>query len=132
MSKILIIDDEPELVKAIEVRLKANGYEVETAYDGEQGIKKAEEFRPDLIILDIVMPKLNGYEVCKILKSKQDTRNIPILVLTASQQRELEKKCLALGAKVALMKPFETEELLLLVKQLLGNQGGRDEKDTSG
>jgi len=126
MSKILIVDDEPELVKAIEVRLRANGYQVEIAYDGEEGVKKAGEFNPDLIILDIVMPKLNGYEVCKILKSNEETRDIPILILTASQQRELEKKCLALGAKVALMKPFETEELLLLVKQLLKSQGGEN------
>ena len=124
MSKILIIDDEPELVKAIEVRLRASGYQVEVAYDGEEGVKKTIEFKPDLIILDIVMPKMSGYEVCKVLKSNEETRHIPILILTASQQRELEKKCLALGAKVALMKPFETEELLLLVKQLLKNQGG--------
>lgn len=124
MSKILVVDDEPELVKAIEIRLRASGYQVEVAYDGEEGIKKAMEFKPDLIILDIVMPKISGYEVCKILKSNEETRHIPILILTASQQRELEKKCLALGAKIALMKPFETEELLLLVKQLLKNQGG--------
>ncbi len=124
MSKILVVDDEPELVKAIEVRLRASGYQVEVAYDGEEGVKKAREFKPDLIILDIVMPKMSGYEVCKVLKSNEETRHIPILILTASQQRELEKKCLALGAKVALMKPFETEELLLLVKQLLKNQGG--------
>lgn len=126
MSKILIIDDEPELVKAIEVRLRASGYQVEVAYDGEEGVKKTIEFKPDLIILDIVMPKMSGYEVCKILKSNEETRDIPILVLTASQQRELEKKCFSLGAKVALMKPFETEELLLLVRQLLGNQGGEN------
>ncbi|OQX82697.1 MAG: hypothetical protein B6D53_03970 [Candidatus Omnitrophica bacterium 4484_49] len=126
MSKILIVDDEPELVKAIEVRLRASGYHVEVAYDGEEGVKKAREFNPDLIILDIVMPRLNGYEVCKILKSNADTRNIPILILTASQQREMEKKCLALGANIALMKPFETEELLLLVNQLLENQGGEN------
>ncbi len=124
MSKILVVDDEPELVKAIEIRLRASGYQVEVAYDGEEGIKKAMEFKPDLIILDIVMPKISGYEVCKILKSNEETRHIPILILTASQQRELEKECLALGAKIALMKPFETEELLLLVKQLLKNQGG--------
>ena len=119
MKKILIIDDEPELVKAICIRLKANGYEVEHAYDGEEGLRKVREFQPDLIILDIIMPKLNGYEVCKRLKKVPETREIPILILTASQQRELEKKCMELGATCTLMKPFETEELLQLVKDIL-------------
>lgn len=119
-KKILIIDDEPELVKAIEVRLKANGYKTIFSYDGEGGIKKAFEEKPDLIILDIIMPKMNGFDVCQILKADERTSQIPILILTASQQRELEKKCLQAGANAALMKPFEADELLLIVEELVG------------
>jgi DNA-binding response OmpR family regulator len=118
-KKILVIDDEPELVKAIEIRLKANGYQVIFAYDGEEGIQKAFLEKPDLIILDIIMPKMNGFEVCQILKGDEKSKEIPILILTASQQRELERKCLEAGASAALMKPFEADELLVLVDELL-------------
>ena len=92
MSKILVVDDEPELVKAIEIRLRASGYQVEVAYDGEEGIKKAMEFKPDLIILDIVMPKISGYEVCKILKSNEETRHIPILIFNISGRSNVLRK----------------------------------------
>lgn len=121
-KKILVIDDEPELVKAVEVRLKTSGYEVEVAYDGSAGIAKAEEIKPDLILLDIVMPKMDGYEVCKRLKDDPETKDIPIIVLTASVaagQQELEKKCMSAGANGAIMKPFETSELLDMVSQAL-------------
>lgn len=118
-KKVLIIDDEPELVKAIEVRLKNSGYEVEIAYDGLVGIDKVKEVKPDLILLDIIMPKMDGYEVCKRLKANSETEGIPIIIFTASQQRDLEKKCRAVGVGYFVMKPFETQDLLAMVNKLL-------------
>lgn len=118
-KKILVIDDEPELVKAITVRFKARGYEVIPAYDGQEGIDKAGEIKPDLILLDIIMPKLDGYEVCKKLKGNLETKGIPIIIFTASGQRDLEKKCMSAGAEDVIMKPFDTTELLELVNKLL-------------
>jgi len=119
LKKILVIDDEPELVKAATVRLQASGYEVISAYDGQEGIGKAKEGKPDLILLDIIMPKKDGYEVCKNLKSNPKTRDIPIIIFTASGQEGLEKKCMAIGASAMIRKPFETAELLELVDKLL-------------
>lgn len=118
-KKILVIDDEPELVKAITVRLQASGYEVIFAYDGQEGIDKAEEIKPDLILLDIIMPKKDGWEVCKNLKSNPKTKDIPILICTASGEQNLEKRCMAVGADAVIKKPFETAELLELVNKLL-------------
>ena len=114
-KKILIIDDEPELVKAIGVRLKANGYDVEVAYDGLSGIDKAKEVKPDLILLDIIMPKMDGYEVAKKLMADVATETIPIIIFTASQQKELENKCRELGISTFLMKPFEAKDLLDMI-----------------
>ena len=118
-KKILVIDDEPELVKAITIRFKASGYEVTPAFDGQEGIDKSGEIKPDLILLDIIMPKMDGYQVCKKLKSDPESKDIPIIIFTASGQRDLEKRCMAIGAKGVIMKPFEATELLELVNKLL-------------
>lgn len=121
-KKILLIDDELDLVKAVTVRFKASGYELIPASDGEEGVDKAQEFRPDLILLDIIMPKMDGYEVCKALKANPKTKNIPIVIFTATGQRDLEERCMAAGAAAVIKKPFETTELLELVNKFL--QGG--------
>lgn len=118
-KKILVIDDEPELVKAVKIRLESNGYEVETAYDGPTGLEKTKEFKPDLILLDIIMPGMNGYEVSKKLKAEPDTKDIPIIIFTASQQRELEEKCKEVGVTDFITKPFETSDLLNMVNKFL-------------
>lgn len=121
-KKILIIDDEPELVRAIEIRLKAAGYKTECAYDGLTGIDKAKETKPDIIILDIIMPGMTGYDVCKSIKADEKTKDIPILVLSASQQLNLEAKCKELGIRHFVLKPFEAKELLGLVNELIGEK----------
>lgn len=118
-KKILVIDDEPELVKAVTIRLKAGGYETIFACDGEEGLTKAEEDNPDLILLDIIMPGEDGYEVCKNLKSNSKTKNIPIIIFTASGQENLEERCMTVGADAMIKKPFETAELLKLVDKFL-------------
>jgi CheY-like chemotaxis protein len=118
-KKILIIDDEPELVKAVEVRLKTSGYDIVTACEGSSGIQKAKEAKPDLILLDIIMPKMNGYQVAKKLMADPETQGIHIIVFSASQERDLENKCKELGITNFIMKPFETIDLLNMVKEVL-------------
>lgn len=118
-KKILVIDDEAELVKAVEVRLRTSGYEVEVAYDGPSGIDKAKQAKPDLILLDILMPKMDGYQVAKQLMGDPETKDIPIIIFSASQERDLEKKCRELSIADFITKPFETSELLELVNKFL-------------
>lgn len=120
-KKILIIDDEPELVKAVEVRLKTSGYEVDVAYGGEAGLVKAKETKPDLILLDLIMPVMDGYEVAKELMADSETEQIPIIIFTASQKRDLEASCRELGIADFIKKPFETAELLSMVNEIIGD-----------
>jgi len=119
VGRILIIDDEPELVKAVEVRLKASGYDVEVAYDGKAGIDKAKEVRPDLILLDFVMPMMDGYEVARELMADIEIKQIPIVVLTASQQKDLKARFREIGINAFIVKPFETSDLLNMVNKYL-------------
>jgi len=84
MEKILIVDDEVNLIKLVQMRLEAHGYEVISANDGEKGLEKAKSENPDLIILDVMMPKMGGYEVCRLLKTDAMYTNIPIIRFTAS------------------------------------------------
>ena len=118
-KKILLIDDEPELIKAVEIRLKSIGYEVALSYDGRTGIDKAKEIKPDLILLDLIMPIMDGYSVAKILKDDPETKHIPIIILTASQREDLKTRCRELGVASFIMKPFETSDLLMMVKAIL-------------
>jgi CheY-like chemotaxis protein len=118
-KKILLIDDEPELIKAVEIRLKSIGYEVALSYDGRAGIDKAKEIKPDLILLDLLMPIIDGYSAAKILKDDPETKHIPIIILTASQREDLKTRCRELGVTSFIMKPFETSDLLMMVKAIL-------------
>lgn len=117
--KILVIDDERELVKAVEVRLKASGYQMVSAYDGPEGLEKARQVIPDIILLDIVMPTMNGYEVCMELMKDPTTKDIPIVVISASQQSELETKCRELGITHFITKPFETTDLTNMIYEII-------------
>lgn len=118
-KKILLIDDEPELIKAVEIRLKSIGYEVALSYDGRAGIDKAKEIKPDLILLDLLMPIMDGYSAAKILKDDPETKHIPVIILTASQREDLKTRCRELGVTSFIMKPFETSDLLMVVKAIL-------------
>ena len=118
-KKILLIDDEPELIKAVDIRLKSIGYEVALSYDGRAGIDKAKEIKPDLILLDLLMPIMDGYSAAKILKDDPETKHIPIIILTASQREDLKTRCRELGVTSFIMKPFETSDLLMMVKAIL-------------
>ncbi|OIO37228.1 MAG: hypothetical protein AUJ75_04600 [Candidatus Omnitrophica bacterium CG1_02_49_10] len=118
-KKVLLVDDEEELVRAVSIRLRAAGYEVVTAGDGEEGLMKARSASPDLIILDLMMPKRDGYSVCRILKFDNNFKNIPILMLTARGQDKDKQMGTDLGADGYITKPFESEALLSAVKGFL-------------
>lgn len=119
MQRILIVDDEPNIVLALELLMKKEGFEVRTADDGEQAFHAVGEFRPDLVLLDLMMPKMDGYEVCQRIRADASLKDVRIIMLTA-KGREVEKeKGLALGADSYITKPFSTREVVLTVKRLL-------------
>src|SRR5947199_3117030 len=117
MSRILIIEDELPMRTALKDCLESEGYRVLTAADGESGLKRALEEKPDLILLDIMMPKLDGYAVCAELRRLSDP--VPVLMLTAKGQVEDRVTGLDAGADDYLVKPFSTEELLARVRAML-------------
>lgn len=118
-KKILIVDDEQELVKAVIIRLEAAGYLTITASDGQEGLSKAQKEKPDLIILDLMLPKMDGYKVCGLLKADSRYNKIPIIMLTARAQ-ELDKIMgKDVGADFYITKPFEHKILLAKIEELL-------------
>jgi len=119
-KKILIVDDEVDLVEVNESLLTANGYEVITAYDGLEGLKIAREEKPDLIILDLNMPKLDGYQVCRLIKFDTTLNNIPIIMLTARDKNIDKAQGEEVKVDLYLTKPYEIEELLQSVKGFIG------------
>jgi len=119
-KKILIVDDEPNIVKMVESRLKAEGYEIVTARDGQEGLDAARKEKPDLIILDIMMPKLDGYEVCRMLRADIQYNAIPIVMLTACGQATDIKEGMERGADAYIAKPFEPNVLVGIVDGLVG------------
>ena len=118
-KKVLVVEDETELVAALEVRLKTEGYEVIAAYDGEEGLNKAREEEPDLIILDIMLPKMDGFKVSRILKFDERYEHIPIIMLTAKTEQEDKALGDETGANEYITKPFEWEYLSGKIKELL-------------
>jgi DNA-binding response OmpR family regulator len=122
-NKILVVDDEPDALELIEFNLKGAGFEVATAMDGDAAIKKARGLLPALIILDLMLPEIDGMEVCKILRRDPATVKIPILMLTAKAAEIDRVLGLELGADDYVTKPFSPRELVLRVKGLLRRKG---------
>lgn len=120
VKKILIIDDEPEIVKIISLRLKANGYEIISGSTGEEALRLTRAHSPDLVILDVMMPAPNGYKVCRMIKDNPDTKDIPVILLTAKTSESDKFWGHEAGADEYLMKPYNAEELLLSIKKLTG------------
>ncbi len=118
-KKILVVDDELELVDNIKMRLEAANYEVITAYDGQEALDKSKKEKPDLIILDLMLPKMDGHKVCALLKNDSRYFIIPIIMFTAKAQEEDMKLAKEVGADAYITKPFEPEILLGKVKELL-------------
>ncbi len=121
MKKILIVDDEPDVIDLVRNRLEANNYEVISAKDGHDGIKKAQQQNPDLIVMDIMMPNMTGGDAVKILQSDENTKNIPVIFLTAVSEG-LENSRINVDKKfyATIGKPFKPEELLTRVQKALG------------
>ena len=124
--RILVVDDEPEAVELVEFNLKQAGYAVSTAVDGAEALKKARSQTPDLIVLDVMLPEMDGFEICKTLRDEAPTARTPILMLTAKAAEIDRVLGLELGADDYLTKPFSPRELLLRIKKILAR--GRSRK----
>lgn len=118
-KRILVVDDEAMLVDMVRIRLEANGFEVISAGDGQAGLEKAKKEKPDLIILDLMMPKMDGYKVCALLKKDARYSKIPIIIFTAKVQDDDRKMGEEVGADAYFTKPFEPETLLAKINDLL-------------
>lgn len=117
--RILLVDDEPSIVKMVGKRLEVEGFDVLIATDGQDGLTKARTQSPDLIVLDLMLPKLNGYEICAMLKQDSRYQKIPIVMFTARAQEKDEKLGLECGADAYVRKPFRAQDLLGKIRALL-------------
>lgn len=117
--KILIVDDEAHIVTVLEMRLKAAGYEVVTARDGQEGLELAKKEKPDLLILDLMLPKMNGYLVCSLLKKDSRYARIPVILFTAKARDEDVNLGEEAGADAYVNKPYEPQVLLDKIRELI-------------
>lgn len=130
MTKILVVEDEQHIMELIKFNLENKGYDVEAAFDGLSGLNKAKEYRPDLIILDIMLPELDGIKVCRYLKEDSITENIPVIMLTAKSLEDDKIKGLEMGADDYVTKPFSIRELLTRIKVILRRYSQTQDKGT--
>lgn len=119
--RILIADDEPYILRSLSFVLQKEGFEVETACDGEEALEKVRQFKPKILFLDIMMPLEDGYEVCEELKSAPDTKDIYVIMLTAKGQIIDKKRGLEVGADEYITKPFSPREIVNKVKEIIGS-----------
>lgn len=120
-KSVLVVDDEPNIVLSLEFLMKQSGYDVRTASDGEQALAAVESNPPDLILLDVNMPKCNGYEVCEAVRAHPEWNAIRIVMLTAKGRDIEREKGLALGADDYITKPFATQEVVQKVRDFIGH-----------
>lgn len=118
-NKILVVDDEPNIVLSLEFLMKHAGFQVQTASDGEAALAAITAEPPDLVLLDVMMPRKNGYEVCQAIRANPDWKAIRIIMLTAKGREVEREKGLALGADDYITKPFSTQEVVERVRELL-------------
>lgn len=118
-KKILIVDDEQDIVETLKFMLEAQGYECFCAYDGETGLSLAKEIIPDLMILDVMMPKINGYKISRLLKYDTKYKDIPIIMVTARSQEDDKIIGQETGVNEYITKPFELDEVISKVKEYL-------------
>jgi two-component system alkaline phosphatase synthesis response regulator PhoP len=119
-GKVLIADDEPSIVTSLEFLMRGCDYEVRVARDGEEALRMAQEFRPDVLLLDVMMPLCDGFEVCRRLRGNPAMRGVRILMLTAHGRGDEMQRGLALGADAYITKPFSNKDLVAKVQGLLG------------
>ena len=122
MAKILVVDDEEHIVMILKDSLEFSGFQVITALDGQEALVAVEKENPDLVVLDIGMPKLDGWEVCRRLKSNEKTKNVPVIILTAYAQTSDQKKGAQLGADRFITKPCDLTYLVEEINALLSKR----------
>lgn len=121
-KRILVVDDEKDIVESLTLRFEAAGYEVSPAYDGQEALFKAQNENPDLIVLDLMLPKMDGYHVAKILKFDEEYKHIPIIMLTARGQAQDRQQGFNCGADAYMLKPFDSKVLMEEVKKFLAGK----------
>jgi DNA-binding response OmpR family regulator len=119
MSRILLVEDEKNIILGVTICLRSAGHEVEVAEDGVEALKKIMNDKPDLVLLDLVMPRLNGLDALKTMKENEETRHIPVIVLSARAQEEDIRRAMDLGADDYMAKPFRPVELLEEIEKVL-------------
>lgn len=119
-KKILVVDDEPSIARLVKMSLSVEGYDVKTATSGFEAMEELEQDKPDLMVLDIMMPGMNGYEVCMEVKKKSHTKGIKIVFLTARGNPGDAQQGFSIGGDDYIIKPFDPEELLEKIKGLIG------------
>lgn len=120
-KRVLLIDDEEDMVEMVSLSLSTGGYDAISATDPKTGLKKAASEKPDLILLDVMMPGTDGYEICKILKKQEETKNIPIIFFTAMGDPDMTNKVADCGGIDYITKPFEPEEMLKKIRKAIDN-----------
>ena len=120
-KKILIADDEPNIVISLEFLMQQAGYDVRSAADGDEAMRTISSFKPDLVLLDIMLPLCDGFQICQRIRADPELRHAKIVMLTAKGRDVEVSRGLALGADLYMTKPFATRELIAAVRKLLGN-----------
>jgi len=129
--QILIVDDNKVNVELLKAQLKPYDYQIDVAFDGEEALQKISKAPPDMVLLDLMMPKISGFEVCRWIKQNKETQFVPVIVITALQELDDKLKAIELGADDFLVKPFNKLELLTRIKSLLRMKELHDDLDTS-
>jgi CheY-like chemotaxis protein len=119
-KRILVADDEPHMLRVTELSLKKGGFDILLARDGRQAVELATTQKPDLVVLDVMMPEMDGFAALRVLKSQPDTAAIPVIILTSRGQRIVREEAETAGAALYLTKPFSPSELLAEAKRILG------------
>jgi two-component system alkaline phosphatase synthesis response regulator PhoP len=126
MAKILVAEDEPDIRELLSFTLKYGGFDVVTAANGLEAIEQAQKSKPDMILLDVRMPRMTGYEACKVLKEKPETSSIPIVFLSAKGQEAEVERGIEVGAIDYILKPFAPDTLISQIKKLLDKADSKD------
>src|SRR5688572_21793529 len=121
-KKILVVDDERNMVRLLQVNLEREGYEVVTAFDGMEGLQKARTENPDLVLLDITMPRMDGFEVLNVLRTNTDTSDMPVVILTARSKDADVFQGYETGADAYLTKPLHPNELTAVIRRMLSKR----------
>lgn len=123
MPSIVVADDQPDLLAILSARLRAAGFEVHEAQDGQQALQAVREKKPDIVLLDVMMPELNGYQVCRTIKTEDNLKGIPVVLLTAKDGEADKFWGTEVGADLYLTKPANPAAVVLKISEMLGRQG---------